>query len=213
MCKAVFEEQHRHTISFALERFCLKEKNASEEAAPENAITVLSRYIGHALDNHHVREMRHRDRRNEDEVFQDTASKTAYEIYSNPRFAAANGNFRMSFKDAILRHYHNRLENDPININAVSARAASAAGISSPSAGAAGISSPSITRMVDRTCLKATRKMIDPSSTPRTKKRACIVRVALAECNQSFVSIIEDTLPACLQEALNVCLLQASLQE
>ena len=111
------------------------------------------------------------------------------------------------------RHYRNRLENDPININAVSARAASAAGISSPSAGAAGISSPSITRMVDRTRLKATRKMIDPSSTPRTKKRACIVHVALAECNQSFVSIIEDTLPACSQEALNVCLLQASLQE
>ncbi len=102
MCKAVFEEQHRHTISFALERFCLKEKNASEEAAPENAIAVLSRYIGDALDNHHVREMQHRDRRNEDEVFQDTASKTAYKIYSNPRFAAADGNFRMSLKDVIL---------------------------------------------------------------------------------------------------------------
>ena len=57
------------------------------------------------------------------------------------------------------------------------------------------------------------RKMIDPSSTPRTKKRACIVRVALAERNQSFVSIIEDTLPACSQEALDVCMLQASLQE
>jgi hypothetical protein len=44
------------------------------------------------------------------------------------------------------RHYRNRLENEPININAASTRAASAAGISSPSAGgAAGISSPSIT--------------------------------------------------------------------
>jgi hypothetical protein len=67
--------------------------------------------------------------------------------------------------------------------------------------------------MVDRTRLKATRKMIDTSSTPRTKKRACIVRVALAECNQSFVSIIEDTLPTCSHEALDVCMLQASLQE
>ena len=355
MCKAVFEEQHRHTISFALERINLKE-NASEDAAPEKAIAVLSRYIGDALENHHVREMQHRDGRNEEEVFQDAASKTAYEIYSNPRFAAADGNFRMSLKDDILcttdvrlrrgddsiggnrcdgrahggdrlggdrldgddgrgsdgrggngrgnrrdgrahggdrlggdesggdgrgsdgrgdrgdgrihgfdgglggnqlgggdgrggrgggsvtsiaqarrqargnnvpsnenfvsnssnRHYRNRLENEPVNVNVVSARAASAAGISSPSAGGAagaGISSPSVTRMVDRTRLKATRKMIDPSSTPRTKKRACIVRVALAERNQSFVSIIEDTLPACSQEALDVCMLQASLQE
>jgi hypothetical protein len=95
MCKAVFEEQHRHTISFALERISLKE-NASEEAAPEKAIAVLSRYIGDALENHHVREMQHCDGRNEDEVFQDAALKTAYEIYSNPRFAAAYGNFRMS---------------------------------------------------------------------------------------------------------------------
>ena len=114
------------------------------------------------------------------------------------------------------RHYRNRLENEPVNVNVVSAMAASAAGISSPSAGGAagaGISSPSVTRMVDRTRLKATRKMIDTSSTPRTKKRACIVRVALAECNQSFVSIIEDTLPTCSHEALDVCMLQASLQE
>jgi len=71
----------------------------------------------------------------------------------------------------------------------------------------------SITHMVDRTRLKATGKMIDLSSTPRTKKRACIVRVVLAERNQSFVSIIKDTLPACSQEALDVCMLQASLQE
>ena len=85
MCKAVFEEQHRHTItiSFALERISLKE-NASEGAAPEKANAVLSRYIGNALNNHHVREMQHHDGRNEDEVFQDAASKTAYEIYSNP---------------------------------------------------------------------------------------------------------------------------------
>ena len=97
MCKAVFEEQHRHTISFALEseRISLKE-NASEEAAPEKAIAVLSRYIGDALENHHMREMQHCDGRNEDEVFQDAALKTAYEIYSNPRLAAAYGNFRMS---------------------------------------------------------------------------------------------------------------------
>ena len=70
MCKAVFEEQHRHTISFALEseRISLKE-NASEEAAPEKAIAVLSRYIGDALENHHEREMQHHNKRNEDEVF------------------------------------------------------------------------------------------------------------------------------------------------
>ena len=35
------------------------------------------------------------------------------------------------------RHYRYRLENEPINVNAVSARAASAARISSPSAGGA----------------------------------------------------------------------------
>jgi hypothetical protein len=75
MCKAVFEEQHHHTISFALERISLKE-NTSEEAAPEKAIAVLSRYIGDALDNHHVREMQHHNGRIKDEVFQDAASKT-----------------------------------------------------------------------------------------------------------------------------------------
>jgi len=31
--------------------------------------------------------------------------------------------------------------------------------------------------------------------------------------NKSFMSIIEDTLPAFSKEALNVCMLQASLQE
>jgi hypothetical protein len=53
-----------------------------------------------------------------------------------------------------------------------------------------------------RTRLKATNKMINPSSTPRMKKRACIVRIALAEHNQSSVSIIKDTLPTCSQEAV-----------
>ena len=47
--------------------------------------------------------MQHHDGRNEEEVFQDAASKTAYEIYSNPRLAAADGNFRVSLKDDILR--------------------------------------------------------------------------------------------------------------
>ena len=102
MCKAVFEEQHRHTISFALERIRIK-GNASGEAAPEKAIAVLSRYIGDALENHHVREMQHRDGRNDEEVFQDAASKMAYEINSNPCLAAADGNLRMSLKDDILR--------------------------------------------------------------------------------------------------------------
>ncbi len=46
--------------------------------------------------------MQHRDGRNQEEVFQDAVSKMAYEIYSNPRFAAADGNFRMSLKDDIL---------------------------------------------------------------------------------------------------------------
>ena len=108
MCKAVFEEQHRHTISFALERIRIK-GNASGEAAPEKAIAVLSRYIGDALENHHVREMQHRDGRNDEEVFQDAAPKTAYEINSNPCLAAADGNLRMSLKDDILRTTDARL--------------------------------------------------------------------------------------------------------
>ncbi len=97
-CKAVFEEQHRHTIAFALERIKIKENARGEAAdpAPEKAIAVLSRYIGNTLENWLVRETQHRDGRTEDEVFQDAASRTAYELYSNPRFAAADGKFRMS---------------------------------------------------------------------------------------------------------------------
>ena len=77
MCKAVFEEQHCHTISFPFERIRIKE-NALGEAALEKAITVLLRYIGDALENHHVREMQHRDGRSKDKVFQNAASKMAY---------------------------------------------------------------------------------------------------------------------------------------
>ena len=128
MCKVVFEEQHRHTISFALKRINLKENECSWDT-----LAMLSRII-------------------------------MWE-----RCSIATGGMRTKYS--------------------------------------------SITRMVDRTHLKVTRKMSNPSSTPRTKKRACIIRVALAERNQSFVSIIEDTLPACSQEALDVCMFQASLQE
>jgi hypothetical protein len=79
MCKVAFEEQHCHTITFALKRRIIKEKARGEAAdpAPEKAIAVLLRYIGDALKNHHVREMQHRDERNADKVFQDAASKTA----------------------------------------------------------------------------------------------------------------------------------------
>jgi hypothetical protein len=108
MCKAVFEEQHRHTIVFALKRIKIKENNArtrGEAADPalEKAIAVLSRYIGDTLKNRLVRETQHRKGKTDDKVFQDAALGTAYKLYSNPSFVLADGKFHMSLKDDILQ--------------------------------------------------------------------------------------------------------------
>jgi hypothetical protein len=82
MCKAVFDEQNHHTIALALKRIRIKENAHGEAAdpAPEKAIAVLLRYIGDAIENHHVREMQHHNGRNKGEVFQDAASKMACKI-------------------------------------------------------------------------------------------------------------------------------------
>jgi hypothetical protein len=48
-------------------------------------------------------ERHNHDGRSKEEVFQDAASKTAHELYSSSCFAAADGKFRMSLQEDILR--------------------------------------------------------------------------------------------------------------
>ena len=53
-------------------------------------------------------------------------------------------------------------------------------------------SSGTIDAFVLSTRKQATEKMVDLQTTPRTKKRAGLVRTALAERKPTYVSIIED---------------------
>ena len=76
----------------------------------------------------------------------------------------------------------------PIDIAQVSMGAAAATG----SAAAAPDAASTIDAFVLRTRKRATEKMVDLQTTPRTKKRAGLVRTALTERKPTYVSIIED---------------------
>ncbi len=104
----------------------------------------------------------------------------------------SNENF---VRNLLNRHYHNKLADEPIDVQAISSRATVASGV---------ISLP-ITGMVDRTHIKALRLMVkkNPPTLPQTRERACIVRIALAERNEAYVSLIRDTIPPNSQEALD----------
>jgi hypothetical protein len=103
MCKVVFEEHHRHTITIAITR--AKEREGKGEDAPskEKVMANLLQCIGDLLENHYVREHQHRDNRDNNEVSQDTASRMAHKLYSNSCFASANGKFRMSLQEDIFQ--------------------------------------------------------------------------------------------------------------
>ena len=66
--------------------------------------------------------------------------------------------------------------------------AAAAAGF----AAAAPVAASTIDAFVLRTRKRATEKMVDLQTTPRTKKRAGLMRTALAEREPTYVSIIKD---------------------
>jgi hypothetical protein len=79
-------------------------------------------------------------------------------------------------------------------------------------------SSP-VEKMIRRTRSRANKMMLDDKIDERERKKACTVCTALANCNNSYVSIVEDTLPTILmtppksQDVLNACLTQASLEQ
>jgi len=75
-------------------------------------------------------------------------------------------------------------------------------------------SSP-VEKMIMRTRSQATKMMLDNDSDKRSRKKACTVRTALANRDNTYLSIVEDTLPeaAGSQDVLNACLTQASLEQ
>jgi hypothetical protein len=90
-----------------------------------------------------------------------------------------------------------------IDINAILSRVAIASGITSLL----------LSNMVERTNVKTKQMMLHPPTMPQIKKRACIVCIALVKKNKAYVSLICDTLPPNLKEALDVCIEQTKLLE
>ena len=68
--------------------------------------------------------------------------------------------------------------------------------------------------MVTRTRTRAMKRMTDKSITDSARKKACMVRTALANNVETYVSIVRDMIPGspASQEILEVCLTQASLE-
>jgi hypothetical protein len=101
-----------------------------------------------------------------------------------------------------------KLSKSPIDIAQVSMGAAVAARF----AASAPATSSTINAFVLRTRKWATKKMVDLTTTLRTKKKAKLVRTALSERKPSYVSIIEDMYdPGFLsQDYLAHCMEQAT---
>ncbi len=102
----------------------------------------------------------------------------------------------------------NKFSKSPIDIAQVSMGAAVCAGF----AASAPATSSTINTFVLRTRKRATKKMVDLTTTPRTKKKAKLVHSALSECKPLYVSIIEDMYdPGFLsQDYLAHCMEQAA---
>ena len=68
--------------------------------------------------------------------------------------------------------------------------------------------------MLTRTRTRAMKRMTDKSITDSARKKACMVRTALANNVGTYVSIVRDMIPGApaSQEILEVCLTQASLE-
>ncbi len=79
-------------------------------------------------------------------------------------------------------------------------------------------SSP-VEKMIRRSRSWSNKMMLDNKINKRKRKKACTVHTALANHDNSYVSIVEDTLPTILrtppssQDVLNACLTQASLEQ
>ena len=85
------------------------------------------------------------------------------------------------------RFSRNKLSVDPIDVNQVSRDTFAAAGYAT-----AGTAASSNKAMILRTRKRAMEKMVDLAATPRTKRKAMVVRTALCGRNATYVSIIDD---------------------
>jgi hypothetical protein len=78
-------------------------------------------------------------------------------------------------------------------------------------------SSP-VEKMIRRTRSRANEMMLDNKINKSERKKACTVHTALANHDNFYISIVEDSFPAILrtppsfQDVLNACLMQASLE-
>ena len=73
--------------------------------------------IADTLKNNLVRERQNHDRNSKEEIFQDAASKTAHELYSSSRFAAADGKFRMYLQEDNLQTTNVRFRGTQDEVN------------------------------------------------------------------------------------------------
>jgi hypothetical protein len=105
------------------------------------------------------------------------------------------------------RFSRNKLSESPIDVNQVSRDAFAAAGYAT-----AGTAVSSNESMILRTRKRATEKMVDLAATPRTKKKAMVVRTALSGRNAAYVSVIDDMAgPGVFsQDLLAYCMEQAA---
>ncbi len=69
--------------------------------------------------------------------------------------------------------------------------------------------------MIKRTRSGSNKTKLDNTIDKQRQKNACTVCTALANCNYSYISIMEDTLPdaAGSQDILNACMTQALLEQ
>ena len=100
---------------------------------------------------------------------------------NNMNFSKNSGNHH--------RFSRNDLSESQIDVSQVSRGSYAAAGLS---AATPPVFAGTIDAFVLRTRKGATQKMVDLQTTPRTKKRAGLVRTALAEREPTYVSIIKD---------------------
>ena len=108
----------------------------------------------------------------------------------------------------IISHFsRNKLSENPIDINQVSRDAFAAAGYATT-----GTAASSNKAMILRTRKRATEKMVDLASTPRTKRKAVVVHTVLSGRNAMYVSIIDDMAgPGVFsQDLLAYCMEQAA---
>jgi len=108
------------------------------------------------------------------------------------------------------RFSRNKLSENPIDVNQVSRVAFAAAGYAT-----AGTAASSNKAMILRTRKRAMEKMVDLAATPRTKRKAMVVRTALSGRNATYVSIIDDMAggPGVFsQDLLAYCMEQADLE-